>query len=73
MSSREPAAIELVQTNLGHLVVNGIAVVVESRGLQDDARSAHHHCHGKYPEEQPVQDHGNVLPVLQDLDNNNQD
>ena len=64
---REPAAVELVQTNLGHLVVNRVPVVIESRGLQDDPSRPHHHRHREDPEEQPVQHHRHVLPVLQDL------
>ena len=65
---REPAAVELVQTNLRHLVINGVPVVIESRGLQDDPRGPHHHGHREDPEEQPVQHHRHVLPVLQDLE-----
>ena len=64
---REPAAVELVQTNLRHLVVNRVPVVVQGRGLQDDPRGPHHHGHREDPEEQPVQHHRHVLPVLQDL------
>ena len=54
--------------NLRHLVVNGVAVIVEGRGLQDDPRGPHHHGNSEDPEEQTVQHHRHVLPVLQDLD-----
>ena len=64
---REPATVELVETNLRHLVVNRVPVVIQSRGLQDDPRRPHHHRHREDPEEQPVQHHRHVLPVLQDL------
>lgn len=38
--------------------------VVEGRRLQDDPRRADQHREGEYPEEEPVEDHRYVLPVL---------
>ena len=44
--------------------VDGQAVVVERRRLEDYARGPHHHRQGEDPEEQTVQHHGHELPVL---------
>ena len=46
------------------LLVDGTAVVVQARRLQDDARRADHHRHGEDPEEQAVKNHRHVFPVL---------
>ena len=60
-------AVEVVAPDLGVLHVDGVPVVVEGGGLQDDAGSAHQHRHREDPQEQPVQHHRHVLPVLQNL------
>ncbi len=53
--------------DVGDLAVDGDAVVVERWRLQDDPCSAHAHRQGEDPQEEPVQHHGHVLPVLLDL------
>ena len=60
-------AVEVVSPDLGVLHVDGVPVVVEGGGLQDDAGRAHQHRHREDPQEQPVQHHRHVLPVLQNL------
>ena len=50
--------------DVGQLLVDGTAVVVQARRLQDDARGADHHRHGEDPEEQAVENHRHVFPVL---------
>ena len=49
-------------------MIDRVPVVVQRWGLQDDPRRPHHHSHREDPEEQPVQHHRHVLPVLQDLE-----
>ena len=56
-----------LQADVGQLLVDGDAVVVEAGGLEDDARRAHHHRHREDPQEQAVQHHRHVLPVLLSL------
>ena len=46
-----------------------LAVVVEGGRLQDDAEGADEAGRGEDPQEQAVQHHGHVLPVLDDLNN----
>lgn len=53
--------------NLRQLDVNGNSRIVERGRLQDDAGGAHHNGYCEYPEEESVQHHGNVFPVLFDL------
>ena len=53
-----------LQADVGELLVDGDPVVVEAGCLEDDARRAHHHRHREDPEEQAVQHHRHVLPVL---------
>lgn len=50
--------------DLVEMLVYGYAVVVERRRLQDYARGPHQHGQRKNPQEQPVQYHRHVLPVL---------
>ena len=49
------------------LPVDGDSVVVETGRLQDDASRADADRQGEDPEEEPVQHHRDVLPVLFDL------
>ena len=56
-----------LQADVGELLVDGDPVVVEAGCLEDDARRAHHHRHREDPEEQAVQHHRHVLPVLLSL------
>ena len=56
-----------LQADVRQLLVDGDAVVVEAGGLEDDARRAHHHRHREDPQEQAVQHHRHVLPVLLSL------
>ena len=39
--------------------------------LEDDAGRPDQHRHGEDPEEETVQDHGHILPVLEDLSRKN--
>ena len=55
------------QPDLGQLDVDGLPVVVEGGGLEDDPGGAHQDGHREDPQEEPVQHHGHVLPVLYDL------
>lgn len=50
--------------NLGQLLVDRFAVVVERRCLQNDGCRANEDGQGKYPEKETIQHHGHVLPVL---------
>ena len=50
--------------NVRELLVDRLPVVVEAGRLEDDARRAHHHRHREDPQEQAVQHHRHVLPVL---------
>lgn len=56
--------------DLGQAHVDGRALVVERGRLQDDAGRAHQHGQREDPQEQPVQHHGHVLPVLLHLTTN---
>ena len=56
-----------LEADVGELLVDGDPVVVEAGGLEDDARRAHHHRHREDPQEQAVQHHRHVLPVLLSL------
>lgn len=49
---------------LGESDVDRDTVVVECRRLENDARGAHEHRQREDPEEQSIQDHGHVFPVL---------
>ena len=53
-----------LQSDVRELLINGYPVIVQARRLEDDPSRSHHHCHREDPEEQPVQHHGHVLPVL---------
>ena len=53
--------------DLGEARVDGDAVVVERRRLQDDGRRAQTHGRREDPQKQPVQHRGHVLPVLANL------
>lgn len=44
--------------------VDGRALVVQRGRLQDDAGGAHHHGEREDPQEQPVQHHRHVFPIL---------
>jgi hypothetical protein len=46
------------------LLVDWRPIVVESGRLQDDARSAHQNRQSEDPEEQAVQHHRHILPIL---------
>ena len=63
--------------NLFHLLadvreffVNWAAIVVETRCLEDDPSGANHHCHCENPQEQSVENHCHVFPVLFGLGEN---
>jgi hypothetical protein len=49
------------------LLVDRLSVVVEAGRLEYDAGRAHHHRHREDPQEQAVQHHRHVLPVLLSL------
>jgi hypothetical protein len=49
------------------LFVDRLPVVVEAGRLEDDAGRAHHYRHREDPQEQTVQHHRHVLPVLLSL------
>ena len=55
------------QADLGESDVERLPLVVERGRLQDDARRPHQHGHREDPQEEPVQHHRHVLPVLLDL------
>ena len=57
-----------VPANLGVFLIERHAVVVEGRRLQDDAGRADHHRQQEHPQEQTVQHHRHVLPVLTHLE-----
>ena len=59
---------EEVRAHVRNLSVDRDAIVVEARGLKDDAGSADAHSQGENPQKQPVQDHGNVLPIFFNLE-----
>ena len=42
----------------------GLPVVIQCWCLEDDAERSHHAGRGENPEEQAIQNHGDVLPVL---------
>lgn len=52
---------------LWQALVDGRAAVVERWSLQDDATRARHTCHEEHPQEEAVQHHGHVFPVLHHL------
>ena len=58
------AAVAEVDADVGDLSVDGDAVVVEGGRLQDDPGRADEDGQREYPEEEAVQHHRNVLPVL---------
>ena len=58
------APVAEVYADVGDLAVDGHAVVVEAGRLQDDAGRAHEDGQREYPEEEAVQHHRHVLPVL---------
>ena len=66
---RPHAPVAEVDADVGDLAVDGDAVVVEAGRLQDDARGADEHGQREDPQEEPVQHHGHVLPVLFHLQN----
>ena len=39
--------------------------------LENDPSRADQHSHREYPEEESVQDHGHILPVLENLQRDN--
>ena len=53
-----------LQTDVRQLFINGYPVVIEAGRLQDDAGRAHEDGQREYPEEEAVQHHRHVLPVL---------
>ena len=53
--------------NLGLLLVDGFAVVVERGRLQNDGCRANEDSQSKYPEEETIQHHRHVLPILANL------
>lgn len=53
--------------NIGELLVNRYARVVERRCLEDDAAGASNAGQCEDPEEEAVQDHRHVLPIFDDL------
>lgn len=53
--------------DLRQLLVDGFAIVVERRRLQNDGSRSDQHGQSKYPQEEPIQHHGYVLPILADL------
>ena len=55
------------QADLGESDVERLPLVVERGRLQDDARRPHQHGHREDPQEEPVEHHRHVLPVLDDL------
>ena len=55
------------QSDLGEPDVERLPLVVERGRLQDDARRPHEHGHREDPQEEAVQHHGHVFPVLDDL------
>lgn len=66
-----PKALSVEAVGAEHLrvlLVERLSVVVERGRLQDDARSADQHRQREDPEEEPVQHHRHVLPVLLDLE-----
>lgn len=50
--------------DLRELDVDGHPGVVERGRLQDNPGSAHHHRYCEDPQEQSVQHHGHIFPVL---------
>ena len=63
--------------NLFHLLadvreffVNWAAIVVETRCLEDDPSGAYNYCHCENPQEQSVENHCHVFPVLFGLGEN---
>ena len=57
-----------VTTVGGFYRCEGLAVIVQSRRLEDDAERAHETRRGEDPKEQAVQHHGHVLPVFDNLE-----
>ena len=55
------------EADLGQLDVERLPVVVEGRRLKDDSGSADQHCHSEDPEEEAIEHHRDVLPVLDHL------
>ena len=55
------------QADLGESDVERLPLVVERGRLQDDARRPHQHGHREDPQEEAVEHHRHVLPVLDDL------
>ena len=56
-----------LQTDVRQLFINGYPVIVEAGSLQDDPCSSYNHRHREDPQEQAVQHHRHVLPVLLSL------
>ena len=59
------------EPDAGELDVERLAVVIEGGGLEDDARGAHQDGHREDPQEETVQNHRHILPVLNHLEWNN--
>ena len=53
--------------DLGQLLVDGLAVVVQGRSLEDDGGRAHQDGQGEDPEKEAIQNHGHILPILAHL------
>ena len=58
------SAVAEVDADVGDLAVDGLAVVVEGGRLQDDAGGADEDGQREDPQEEAVQHHRHVLPVL---------
>ena len=63
------SAVAEVDADVGDLAVDGLAVVVEGGRLQDDAGGADEDGQREDPQEEAVQHHRHVLPVLLHLRN----
>ena len=61
------SAVAEVDADVGDLSVDGLSVVVEGGRLQDDAGGADEDGQREDPQEEAVQHHRHVLPVLDDL------